>query len=368
MNGLITYRVDAARKQSALRRIIGLARALTHDRIDETALDRIKQFVIGQMTTVIVRLRNTGRYDEHAEKIVGVALKTLTLERKTGVAETGDSYNVETASLDIDHQFDQAGRLFGNGLQMDYWRANADRDAVDVKVEAIVLSQDQEGMRNLEESTESEFDRLYEQYRREISGLKEARRSHYEKLRLATATPKDIQWFMRETIDFRRSPQATLFEKHIYVEDDGIFRADLGTWEREVIEEELKNGAVVGWLRNIDRKSWSLEIPYRDGGVIKPMFPDLVVIRKDDQGFLFDILEPHDPSLKDNCVKAVGLAEFAEKHGHLFSRIQLIRKQRGHTGEEKFFRLDLNRIDVRRRVLAITDINQLDMTFNQCAT
>jgi len=98
------------------------------------------------------------------------------------------------------------------------------------------------------------------------------------------------------------------------------------------------------------------------------MFPDLVVIRKDDQGFLFDILEPHDPSLKDNCVKAVGLAEFAEKHGHLFSRIQLIRKQRGHTGEEKFFRLDLNRIDVRRRVLAITDINQLDMTFNQCAT
>nr|VFJ98260.1 MAG: hypothetical protein BECKH772A_GA0070896_101358 [Candidatus Kentron sp. H]VFJ98399.1 MAG: hypothetical protein BECKH772B_GA0070898_101338 [Candidatus Kentron sp. H]VFK03530.1 MAG: hypothetical protein BECKH772C_GA0070978_101338 [Candidatus Kentron sp. H] len=70
----------------------------------------------------------------------------------------------------------------------------------------------------------------------------------------------------------------------------------------------------------MDRKPWSLEIPYRDAGEVKPMFPDLVVARRDDKGFLFDILEPHDPSCGDNAAKAVGLAKFAEKHGYLFHR------------------------------------------------
>jgi type III restriction enzyme len=369
MDKLITYRVDAFRKQSALRRVIGLARALTHDCIDESALDSVKGTLIGQMAAEIIRLRAAGNYDEEANKIIGIALKTTTLQRATGIAETSDPYLVDTAIIDIDRQFDQAGRLFGNGLQMDYWRANADRDSVDVKVETIVLSQDQGCMRNLENLAEGEFDRLYELHRRDISNRKEARRNHYEKLRLATATPKDIQWHLQETIDFRRTPKAPPFDRHIYVEDDGRFRADLGTWEREVIAEELKDEKVVGWLRNVDRKQWSLEIPYRDGGIIKPMFPDIVVIRKDKKGFVFDILEPHDPSLKDNCVKSVGLAEFAEKHGHLFSRIQMIRKQRGPTGGDKFFRLDLNKITVRRQVLAIgNDNSRLDAIFKNDAT
>jgi type III restriction enzyme len=35
--------------------------------------------------------------------------------------------------------------------------------------------------------------------------------------------------------------------------------------------------------------------------------------------YRFDILEPHDPSREDNAVKAVGLAQFAEKHWTLFA-------------------------------------------------
>jgi type III restriction enzyme len=78
----------------------------------------------------------------------------------------------------------------------------------------------------------------------------------------------------------------------------------------------LPNENVVGWLRNVDRKPWSLEIPYDTGGDVRPMFPDLVVVRKKGpESFEVDILEPHDPSLSDNFEKAVGLARFAQKHG-----------------------------------------------------
>ena len=121
------------------------------------------------------------------------------------------------------------------------------------------------------------------------------------------------------------------------------------------------------WLRNLDRKPWSLEIPYETGGDVRPMFPDLVVVRKSGSEFAIDILEPHDPSLSDNFEKAVGLAKFAEKHGGLFGRIQLIRKQ-SSAGGEHFARLEINQATTIKKLLLITSNPQLDDLFTSAAT
>ena len=126
---------------------------------------------------------------------------------------------------------------------------------------------------------------------------------------------------------------------------------------------ELKNGAVC-WLRNLDRKKWSLEIPYEVGGVTTSMFPDLVIVRSDAQGYVFDILEPHDPSRKDNYPKAVGLAKFAEKHWDKFGRIQLIRLKKGVDGREHFYRLDMGKTTIRNKVRGITSNEELDRIFD----
>ena len=97
------------------------------------------------------------------------------------------------------------------------------------------------------------------------------------------------------------------------------------------------------------------------------MFPDLLVVRQDSKSFLFDILEPHNPSLGDNVVKAVGLAEFAEEHWALFDRIQLIRKKKTADGVERYLRLDVGNETVRREVLGATTNNQLDRIFDDKA-
>jgi type III restriction enzyme len=76
-------------------------------------------------------------------------------------------------------------------------------------------------------------------------------------------------------------------------------------------------------------------------------------------------LEPHDPSRNDNLAKAVGLAEFAEKHWDLFQRIQLIRKKKGADGVERYYRLDMGNTAVRNKVLPITSNTQLDQVFNE---
>ncbi|WP_294853409.1 hypothetical protein [uncultured Oscillibacter sp.] len=86
-------------------------------------------------------------------------------------------------------------------------------------------------------------------------------------------------------------------------------------------------------------------------------------MRKDKHGYIFDLLEPHDPSRKDNYQKAKGLAEFAQKHASSYGRIQLIRKSRGNDSLEHYYRLDFSDITVMRKVLAINSNEELDRIF-----
>jgi type III restriction enzyme len=365
MQGLVTSRVNAARKQSGLRRLLGLGRRLTHDGIDEDALPNAQRLIVERMKKEIERLRGSGVFDDRARAITGINLKTVIVEHGASVTKNAEMYPIDAVSADIDRRFQQAGRLLGNGLHMAYWKAQADRNADLVKVEVIILSEEPAVMRNLEEVAEHEFDGLYERYKRDIARLPERKRAQYDTLRLAARTPQVIEWRLPETISFKRSPTAPQSARHLYVEEDGRFRVDLGTWEKEVLEEELRDESVVTWLRNLERKPWSLEIPYRDSGTVRSMYPDLLVVRQDNRGFLFDILEPHDPSLQDNHAKAVGLAEFADQHSHLFGRIQLIRKKRGPDGQERYYRLDMNKDAIRRQVrMAAKFLDEINFLFS----
>lgn len=362
LNELITYRVNAARAQSPLRRYMAISRGLTIDGIDEDAWGQAKQQIVEWMGQRVAAIKTADQYDAAAKAIMQVELLTLAVNNGTGVAEPPENYHINASDVDIDRQFEEAGRVFSHGLQMEYWRAHADRNALEVKVEAIVLSRNAAEMAVLESQAEAAFDCLYDQHKKAIYKLKEQRRLNYEKLRLATAKPNEVPWQLPESIDFKRLATDPLWERHLYVEGNGQFRAVLGSWESCVLKEELAKPEVVGWLRNLDRKPWSLEIPYETGGDVRPMFPDLVVVRKIDSDFVIDILEPHDPSLSDNFEKAIGLAKFAEKHGGLFGRIQLIRK-RSSAGGEHFARMEINQASTIKKLLPITSNPQLDDLF-----
>lgn len=364
---LLTYRVDAVRKQSALKRLMGISRGLTHDDIDEHALKETTEMVVGWMKQEIERLHQSGTFDDKAEQLIGIKLKSIAVEHGTDSITDETIYRIRAVSADIDRLFEQAGRALGSGLHMAYCKAHPDRPVEDVKMEVIVLSQDHESMRNLEAQAEDKFNELYLNHKHHINRLGEQRRGYYDKLCLAAPDPKPIPWRLPKTITFKRSSEARIYDKHLYVEEDGKFRADLGPWEAEVLEEELQDENVVAWLRNIDRKPWSLEIPYQDATrTDRPMFPDMLIVRKGEDGYLFDILEPHDPSRDDNYLKAIGLAKFSERHGDKFDRVQLIRKM-NTTGGPRYLRLDMGNRSVRREVLTIANNQQLNHLFNEKA-
>ena len=151
-------------------------------------------------------------------------------------------------------------------------------------------------------------------------------------------------------------PETDVWKKHLYCDEAGDFSTKLNNWEKEILEAEMAKGDFVGWLRNLPRRDWALCIPYEMAG-IKPFYPDFVIVRKSDKGFVVDVLEPHDDSRTDTWAKAKGLAIFADEHGMDFGRLIIARKK---NNQWQF--ADVNEKDTRdkaRKMGSSADLNSL---------
>jgi len=360
----VTYRVGAVRSQSALRRLLGMARELTIGELDDEAWDEAKRSITGWLAERVAALKAEGRFDTLARPVTHVRLKTLAAQPGSSVAEPDGTHDAEASDLDIERHFQDAGRVLTNGLHKAYWEAQAARDSAEVKVELVVLCRDAASMARIESAAEQAFNALYDRHKKAISRLPEARRRLYDRLRLATAQPADVPWTLPDSIDWRRAEGEAPQDLHLYVEPSGAFACKLTGWEPDLLAEELARGDIVGWLRNLPHKPWSLEIPCEVGAEVRPMFPDFVMVRREGNELLVDILEPHDLSRDDNVAKARALARFAERHGGHFGRIQLIRKRRAAGGAEQFVRLEMNSQAAIEQVLLVSTAAQLDNLFD----
>jgi len=111
---------------------------------------------------------------------------------------------------------------------------------------------------------------------------------------------------------------------HLYVDARGEFCSKFNNEEKKVLNTELASEGTVGWLRNFDRKSWALCVPYDVDGEDKPIYTVFLFVRRVKSKLVVDIIEPHTISLGDAPAKAAGLAKFAAKHADKFGWIELI--------------------------------------------
>jgi len=144
---------------------------------------------------------------------------------------------------------------------------------------------------------------------------------------------------------------------------DGLFPEDFNSWEADVIKAELKRPDVVGWYRNPSRASQdSLGVTYENDGEIKIVRPDFIIFaRLPDGSIAADIVDPHGTQFGDAIPKLRGLAAYAEKHGHVFRRIDAIAK----VGEQ-YRVLDIKEPSVRAAIESAISIKNLyDSTLAQ---
>lgn len=354
-----TYVLDNTRRQANTRRLLSLARKLTMDGIDADAWAEAKTLAVETLKAESARLRKN---PEFAAKVSGKA-KINIKEFKVEFGELRElresrTIAVEVTPENIDDLFTRCETILGEGLKDEYWLRVHDHDEPDrAKLELFCVLQDPASVRSVQEECGKRIDKLFEQYRDKIDEMPSSRREQYARIGRQGAEPRAETIHAPELVEVRK--ETPLWDSHLFVDDADKFGWKANTWEDPVLREEMKGKTFAGWIRNISKKHWALCVPYGQGQP-KPMYPDMLVFRREGNKIKVDILDPHDDTRADAAEKAAGLARFTRKHGAAFGRIEMIRVVKG-----QIERLRLHQGSIRDKVAIVTDLKHLAELYSQ---
>ena len=365
--GYLTYMVRNIRINSYLKSALSLAGLLTQNDIYAKANDEIKADVVEMIHSYIEELRQKGKYSELARKVLEFKLSVQVFDVFGEAIKDFFATNemIALANTDLDRQLRAAdARLGGYGFQNEYGRKYYDpADPNAFKIDVILFAADDECIKMLNKYAEDKFHELNDKYRKYVVNKSERCRKQYSDIIRDGDQVSEHNFTIPEIYSKRPEPDGQEFRDHLLADDDGKAYIKLNNWETGVLQEERKQNDFVCWLRNPSRAPWSLCIPYEIDNETKPMYPDFLIIRQDDQlGFVVDILEPHNDGFKDNLGKAKGLARYAEKEQRI-GRVQLIRMGKDAAGNNRFKRLDMAKGAIRQSVLKAINNDELDHLF-----
>jgi type III restriction enzyme len=264
-----------------------------------------------------------------------------------------------TTDTDLDRQFIRADIVLGReGVAQAYGQKyfNGEDDS-EYKMDVIIFANDKNCIAHLHKFAEDKYNEFNDTYRIRFCSLDERFRNQYDSIVTNGDLVSKHIFTLPEFINVDVQKDGKTYNDHLFLNDKGTATFNLTSWEEKVLEEERKANDFVCWLRNPDRKSWAMCIPYEMDNEFKPMYPDFIIIRKSPLGYLFDILEPHNSSLKDNLPKAKGLARYAQMNIG-FTRVQLIRI----VGSD-IIRLDMGKTAIRNKVISAINNEELDHIF-----
>lgn len=225
--------------------------------------------------------------------------------------------------------------------------------------DVILYAADQHQRDLLMDYAKDEFERLADLYRPKTKRLSEKYRLQYNNLVAQGSSVSKHLFRLPETINVDLDYDGDTCTDHLFVNSEGTATFKLKGWEPLTLDEERKHPQYICWLRNQDRKSWALCIPYECGNETKRFYPDFIIVRHDgNNGYDFSLLEPHRDDKTDNLPKAKALAKYAQDCPS-FSRIQMLRKK-----GDRMLRLDFCKLAVRSKVLNCVTEDDFSAVFN----
>lgn len=353
LESLPTYVIPRVARPKQTRRLMKMAHHLADDGLLDGAFDDARTLLLDTLRAALDVARSTAEFKALVDDIGELSLRIY--EWRYGTADgTTDSLAVKASSENVDELFAHAGRKIGEGLHKVLWR-----DLVDcggnvrvAKLHVTALLAMPGVVDNVETTAGDRVRDWLTTYKPKYRKLSEPQRQAYEEIAGLAVESELGALAFPTSIEGRVS--AASWDKHLYVNPDDRYPANFNTWETEVLNLELARDDVVGWLRNPDRKPYSICVPYELGGQVRGLYPDFVFVRETDHGLVADILDPHRIDLVDAAPKAAALAKFADKHASDFGRVELIIKD----GDE-LHRLDLGSEAVRAKVREVTTAEHL---------
>ena len=359
-SGLLSYDIRTVRIANYLSSLFSMCRFLSQTGLNAVVINSVKREIINKIHDYAEGLRNSGRYDALANKVMEFKLASQAFDVfGNRITDNPLGPLFSATDTDLDRQLRLAdSKLHNEGIAQLYGNLfyNPDNEN-EFKIDVILFAVEQNCIDVLMEYAKNKFHDLVDQYRRQIVTLDERDQEKYNRIVSNGDEVSEHNFRLPENINVSLEINGKKYKKHLFVDSncDATFR--LNGWEEALLKEEMEREDFVCWLRNPSRKPWALCMPYEMNGQIRAMYPDFIIIRKDAAGYLIDILEPHDQTRTDNLPKAIGLAKYAARNPGA-GRIQLI-----HMNGGALRRLDLSRSQVRDRVLIASSDHDLNNVF-----
>lgn len=368
-SGLLTYNVRSLKINNYLVSMLKMVHLLSQCDLYPTAVKDITSDIVAMIHNYIGELKQKGKYEGLVEKVKQFKLASQIFDV---FGESVDNYSVNdiftSTDTDIDRQFRLADVQLGNdGIGNEYGKLYYDEaDPFAFQIDVILFAADTECIPKLHTYAKEKFHTLNDKYRIYIARMKDDQiRKKFDSIVSDGDTVSKHSFRLPETVQFRNDPNGLEYQDHLFVNPiTGVAKIALNSWESGVIAEEQKREDFVCWIRNPDRASWALCLPYEIDNEKKPTYPDFIIVRKDDiLGYVIDILEPHRANEKDNLGKAQGFAEYARQNPGI-GRIQLIREMKDIAGNKRFKRLDMSKSSIREKVIGLMTNDELDHLFD----
>lgn len=359
LSGLPSYVIPRSKVTSQVRRLGKLASLLARYGIDDDAPDSETKHLVDVLLAEREARKGKAEFKEIVKES-GVLRVRMVEWRYDPDAQPEKMVELPISEENVNDLFEWAGRKLGEGLNRSYWKARAAagaRNHLKTKLEAYALAATYEVVAGLEAKAQKRVQDLFRKHDAAITKLPEGGRQAFNDVRGLAQEPELTAPAYPEHPEVRAADDA--FDRHLYVDEDGKFSFKTTTWEEATLKEELARTGLVGWLRNPDRKPWSLCVPYEMGKGYKGCYPDFIVVRKQGGHLVADIVDPHLLDFEDAWYRAKGLAKYAAKHADKFGRIEMIRVEDGRVD-----RLDLMDEVQRDRVLKVSSNNHLRELFD----
>ena len=322
-----------------VKRLTALAHELAHDGLVPDAGKKAHR----AMHAVLDGLRAdlAGDIAKAREDVLTVEGQTLVADIATG----GTSFNAFVEAADyavIEDAYRRAGQIISRDLATSYadHLAAQNEDAED-EIEALIEAHTDIAALGLigavkvrlEQAAEALANDWLAQYQAAIATLTDKRQEAYREISELSATPFDVRLAKptsrlqpTKVLEGGRETELPRFGEHLLCDAEGQFPDELNGLETKVQAVEMKREGRVGWYRNPSRTSQdSLGIVYDYAGDTLILRPDFLFFSVDATGEIVgDIVDPHGDFLADGPSKLRGLADYAEKHGANYGRIEAV--------------------------------------------
>ncbi len=368
--GYLTYLIRRERINDYLKSLLDLTVLLTQNNIYLEARDEVNRDVVGKIRAFVDRLHSTGQYDDLAKQVLQIRLSVQVFD-PFGLSLLENYFDDYTmySETEIDRQLRNADAKLGRyGFPNIYGGIYYNEEDPNAhKIDCILYAADDDCRAELGVYAKAKLNEFVRKYRLKIVSKSDSCKKKYHDI-LADSDEVSPQIFaIPEDMTVREDPDGIEYDNHLLVsETTGTARIKLNGWEAALIEEESRRPDFVCWVRNPARASWSLCLPYEQGGETKAFYPDFLIVRNDpDLDYVVDILEPHGDQYADNLAKAKALAEYAKREDRM-GRVQLIRKSTGAGERNQFRRLELTDLNVRKKVIRANNDDELKNIFFSC--